>query len=176
MGAYFVVGFSCSTLLVPLTRGYQALGHVLLGVGAILAVVYGILQIRLRILERSLRPVSYAIPREAAAASLAGGLIYDVRSHGYFDPGAVRIQGSKRLDPYALDALSLDLAEARQVFVYCTCNREATSRRVARELESKLPMNARVIVIKGGLSAWRKAGLPIETVPSEDVTAMPVFV
>jgi hypothetical protein len=30
-------------------------------------------------------------------------------------------------------------------------------------------------VIKGGLSAWRKAGLPVEAVPQDEVTALPVF-
>ena len=30
-------------------------------------------------------------------------------------------------------------------------------------------------VIRGGLSAWRKAGLPVEAVPSEELAQMPVF-
>jgi hypothetical protein len=30
-------------------------------------------------------------------------------------------------------------------------------------------------VIKGGLSAWRKASLPVEQVPDEEIATLPVF-
>ena len=30
-------------------------------------------------------------------------------------------------------------------------------------------------VIKGGLSAWRKASLPVEPVPEAEIAALPVF-
>jgi hypothetical protein len=30
-------------------------------------------------------------------------------------------------------------------------------------------------VIKGGLGAWRKAGLPVEAVPHEEIMALPLF-
>jgi len=30
-------------------------------------------------------------------------------------------------------------------------------------------------VIKGGLGAWRKAGLPVEPVPASEMAQMPVF-
>jgi hypothetical protein len=30
-------------------------------------------------------------------------------------------------------------------------------------------------VIKGGLSAWRKASLPIEAVPDEEIAKLPAF-
>jgi rhodanese-related sulfurtransferase len=43
---------------------------------------------------------------------------------------------------------------------------------VARELEKN---GIRVAVIKGGLRAWKKAGLPIEAVPHEEVALLPVF-
>jgi rhodanese-related sulfurtransferase len=33
----------------------------------------------------------------------------------------------------------------------------------------------RSVVIKGGLRAWRKAGLPVEAVPEEEIAALPVF-
>jgi 3-mercaptopyruvate sulfurtransferase SseA len=33
----------------------------------------------------------------------------------------------------------------------------------------------RVTVIRGGLRAWAKAGLPVEPVPRDEVTALPVF-
>jgi hypothetical protein len=30
-------------------------------------------------------------------------------------------------------------------------------------------------VIKGGLSAWRKASLPVEPVPDDEIAILPVF-
>ncbi len=32
-----------------------------------------------------------------------------------------------------------------------------------------------VFVIKGGLTAWRKAGLPLESVPKDDLVKLPTF-
>jgi rhodanese-related sulfurtransferase len=50
--------------------------------------------------------------------------------------------------------------------------REATSARVAHMLREK-GFNAFVIV--GGLAAWRKAGEPVEVVPSDDLVHLPTF-
>ena len=50
--------------------------------------------------------------------------------------------------------------------------REATSARVAHLLREQ-GFNAYVII--GGLTAWRKAGYPIEAVPHEDLVHLPTF-
>jgi rhodanese-related sulfurtransferase len=44
--------------------------------------------------------------------------------------------------------------------------------RVARELQNR---GVRVSVIKGGLRAWKRAGLPVEGVPLEEMAALPSF-
>jgi len=49
---------------------------------------------------------------------------------------------------------------------------EATSARVARMLTEK---GFDAYVIEGGLKAWRKAGLPVEKVPEQDVELLPRF-
>ena len=49
---------------------------------------------------------------------------------------------------------------------------EATSARVARILKDK---GFDVYVMVGGLKAWRKAGLPLEKVPEEDLELLPRF-
>jgi rhodanese-related sulfurtransferase len=60
--------------------------------------------------------------------------------------------------------------------VYCTCARQATSTRVARELQTILQnKGVRVAVIRGGLRAWTKAGFPVEAVPREEMAVLPVF-
>jgi rhodanese-related sulfurtransferase len=122
--------------------------------------------------ERRRRTVSFSIPTEAAHAMSAGAWIYDVRSHGYLDRRALRIRGSRRLDPHSLHQTNEKIPAGQLVFVYCTCVREATSVRVARELEDN---GVRVAVIKGGLAAWKKAGLPVEGVPPEEIAVLPDF-
>jgi rhodanese-related sulfurtransferase len=84
----------------------------------------------------------------------------------------MRITGSRRLDPHTLHQSNQELPAGQLVFVYCTCVREATSVRVARELEKK---GIQVAVIKGGLRAWRKQGLPVEPVPEAEIAVMPAF-
>ena len=115
----------------------------------------------------------------AAAVALelaAGSHVYDVRSHGYCDARAVRIRGSRRLDPNALHQSNIDVPVGRALYVYCTCARQATSTRVARELKNVLQdKGVRVAVIRGSLRAWTKAGLPVEPVPSEEIATLPLF-
>lgn len=170
--SYFAVGFAFSGALQAITKGYRTFGR---AVGwAVIALVAGYLALQLWrwAKERGRRPVSFAIPSEAAHAMKAGACIYDVRSHGYLDRKAMRITGSRRLDPHTLHQSTEEFPAGQPVFVYCTCVREATSVRVARELEQN---GIRVAVIKGGLRAWTRQGLPIEAVPLEEVAVLPAF-
>ena len=113
-------------------------------------------------------------PTDAARTiSTDGAVIYDVRSHGYYDGKARRIQGSKRLEPNALNQRWLEMPpDGRMVYLYCTCQGDATSIRVAKEL---IDRGFHVAVIAGGLRAWRRAGLPLEPVPAEEVEPLPAF-
>ncbi len=113
--------------------------------------------------------------RGSGEGVLSGAQIYDVRSHGYFDANAIRIKGSKRLRSARAASNHAGFSKTK-VYLYCTCVREATSRRVARELAIKLQgTGVRIAVIKGGLRAWCKAGLPTEVVPPDDMAALPLF-
>jgi membrane protein DedA with SNARE-associated domain/rhodanese-related sulfurtransferase len=175
-GSYFLVGFVFSGALEAVTRGYDSVGRVV-GWGVIaLLVAYLLFRVWLWARGRALSAVPFATPADAAREMAAGALVYDVRSHGYFDPKATRIQGSKRLDPNALHQSDAELPADGIVFVYCTCVRQATSTRVARELQKVLHgKKVRVTVIQGGLRAWVKAGLPVEDVPPGEVATLPVF-
>ena len=171
-GSYFGVGFLFSDALGAITRGYQTFGRVVGWVVLLLIAGYVAFQIWLWIRVRALRTVPFAIPFEAAQQMAAGSFVYDVRSHGYFDAKAIRITGSRRLDPNALNRSSEEFPDGQRIFVYCTCVREATSARVAQELQNR---GVRVAVIKGGLRAWKSAGLPVETVPRDEMAALPTF-
>jgi rhodanese-related sulfurtransferase len=171
IGSYFGVGFLFSDALEAITRGYQTFGRVVGWVVIVLVAGYVAFQIWLWIRVRALRTVPFAIPSEAARQMSAGACIYDVRSHGYLDAKATRITGSRRLDPNALNRSSEEFPDGL-VYMYCTCVREATSVRVARELQHR---GVRVAVIKGGLRAWKGAGLPVEAVPLEEMAVFPAF-
>jgi len=172
------VGYLFSGAIGAITRGYHAFGRVAGWV--VMAAVAGYVgaQVWMWIKASRLSTVPLVDPAEAArGVSAENAVIYDVRSHGYYDPKATRIKGSRRLDPNALHQSAPhqsdeEMPGAQKVYLYCTCVREATSSRVARELIEK---GVKVAVIRGGLRKWRKAGLPTEAVPAEEMSALPVF-
>jgi membrane protein DedA with SNARE-associated domain/rhodanese-related sulfurtransferase len=103
-------------------------------------------------------------------------IIADVRSHGYYDPGMQRIKNSIRVEPSRLkeelEALREFMQPECEIYLYCSCAREATSVRVARMLEQE---SCSTKVIRGGLKAWIKAGGPLEPVPLSDMEHLPKF-
>ena len=176
VGAYFALGFLFSDALGAMVHGYQAAGRILGAIILALVAAYLLYLLWLWLKQRGLPPVTLADPAEAERASQGGAVIYDVRSHGYFDSKATRIRGSRRLDPNALNQPDTPLPGERAIYLYCTCARQATSARVARELQVKLKGKAvRIAVIRGGLRAWTRAGLPVEPVPAADMAALPLF-
>jgi membrane protein DedA with SNARE-associated domain len=122
VGAYFLAGYIFSDVLGALVRGYQTMGSVLLSVLIVGGTFYLAFQIRMWIKSRPLRAVPTVSPADALRDLSAGAaIIYDVRSHGYYDRNAVRIQGSRRLDPNGLNQCHLrDLPAGQQVYLYCT--------------------------------------------------------
>ncbi len=170
--SYFGVGYLFSDALATITRGFQSFGRVAGWVVAALMAGYMGFVIWQWIKVRALRTVPFAIPSEAAPHITLGARVYDVRSHGYLDAKAIRITGSRRLDPNLLTRFNEEPPDGPMVYVYCTCAREATSVRVARELQNQ---GVRVSVIKGGLRAWKNAGLPVEGVPLEEMAVLPRF-
>jgi membrane protein DedA with SNARE-associated domain/rhodanese-related sulfurtransferase len=170
--SYFGVGYLFSDALGAITRAYQSFGRaagwvvVALIAGYVGFVAWQWMKVR------ALRTVPFAVPSEAAQRITLGARVYDVRSHGYLDAKAIRITGSRRLDPNLLTRFNEESPEGPMIYVYCTCVREATSVRVARELQNR---GVRVAVIKGGLRAWKSAGLPVEGVPLDEMAALPSF-
>ena len=64
------------------------------------------------------------VPVEEVARQLATNpaslLLVDVRSHGYYDPGTARIQGSIRLEPNKLKETLHELPTDKDIYLYCT--------------------------------------------------------
>lgn len=172
-GGYFTVGFVFSDALETMTRGYETVGHI---VGWLLAaglVIYAASRIWIWRKGRELRKAPFVEPLDAARELSAGtAAVYDVRSHGYYLPNATRVRGSRRFDPNALNQVQLDFPLDKQIYLYCTCWRDATSSEVAHQLRKR---GVLCFVIRGGLQGWKKAGLPVEAVPAAEMTPLPVF-
>jgi membrane protein DedA with SNARE-associated domain/rhodanese-related sulfurtransferase len=173
VGLYFLIGFVFSGMLEMVIRRAERAGHVVAWILIAGIAVYVVFRFIVWFRSRVALSVSFIHPAEAARAAASGdAVIFDVRSHGYYDRNALRIRGSRRLDPNALHTFETQAAVEKQVYIYCTCRREATSKHVASALQEK---GVSCAVIQGGLRAWQKAALPVEPVPSDEVVALPSF-
>ena len=170
IGAYFVVGFIFSDMLGTVLRGYSAVGSVIGWAVGIAIVLWLANRVRLWLRSGVRHPVRMVTPKELAG--LADVVIYDVRSHGYRDDGTERILGSVRLEPNSISLTLEALPKDRFIVLYCTCIREATALKIARTLAAE---GIQAAVLKGGLSAWKKARMPLEPVPSDEVIPLPRF-
>ena len=171
-GVWFGGGYIFSGFLSAITRGYSAFGNVVtwvVGAGVLIWIAW---RIRLWTAGRKLRPVR--MMKAAQLAEAAGNfVVFDVRSHGYYEKDTKRIHGSARLEPNAIGEQAAALPKDKEIVLYCTCVREATSAKVARALEDR---GLKVSVLEGGFRAWKKAGLPVEAVPENEVVLLPKFV
>lgn len=171
VGSYFAAGYAFSDFLATLMRGYSIVGGAVGWiVGAGLAVWFAN-RVRLWLRYRNETPVPMVEPHEVAGRRHEFA-VFDVRSHGYYDSGTRRIEGSIRLEPNAISAQMERLPRNREIVLYCTCFREATAVKVSRMLAEKgIPSS----VLRGGLGAWRKADLPLEPVPDDEIVPLPKF-
>jgi len=174
VSAYWTLGFLFGDAVDPIKRAMQDFSRVGGWIAFVVVTGYLVYLIWNWIKAGTFGAIPRVHPTEAARKiSADGAVIYDVRSHGYYTQKARRIQGSKRLEPNALNQQSLEVPpDGRMVYLYCTCQGDATSIRVAKAL---IDRGFHVAVIAGGLRAWRRAGLPLESVPVEEVEPLPAF-
>lgn len=169
--AYWSVGYVFSDFLGAITRGYAVFGNILVWIAGAGVLVWLTYRIRLLLHSRNLAPVTHLQPHYVAGR-LSDFAIFDVRSHGYYESKTTRIAGSTRLEPNALSLEIAKLPRDGRIVLYCTCSGDETSTRVARTLAEH---GIEASVLAGGLRAWKKAGLPLEQVPREEVIALPSF-
>jgi membrane protein DedA with SNARE-associated domain/rhodanese-related sulfurtransferase len=181
VAAWSVTGFLFAPFLRDVVRWVERVGHITAATFFAIVLLYV-----LWLVVSSLRDTRFSEIEKVAAADLFEiirtsthdrlVIIADVRSHGYYDPGMQRIKNSIRVEPSRLKEELVALREFMQpeceIYLYCSCAREATSVRVARMLEQE---NCSTKVIQGGLRAWVKAGGPLEPVPAGDVEHLPRF-
>jgi membrane protein DedA with SNARE-associated domain/rhodanese-related sulfurtransferase len=170
VSAYFGAGFLFSDFLSAMVRGYSSAGTLLGWLVAAAAAAWLANRVRLWLRSRNDAPVRLMTPEQVMAQPES--VIFDVRTHGYYEEGTMRIQGSSRLEPNTLDEQLDRIPRDRQIVLYCTCLKEASAMRVARLLAER---GFHSVVLHGGLGAWKRAGLPVEPVPAEDVVLLPRF-
>jgi rhodanese-related sulfurtransferase len=174
--AWCGAGFLFSDFLGSLTNGYQAGGRILLWLVALAAAIYFGYHVWLLVRAAALSYVPRVSASEVARrlySELHGDMVvFDVRSHGYYSNKASRVKGSVRLEPNTILQQTASLPNDKEIVLYCTCHRQATSMRVARILQQQ---GFRSSVIKGGMRAWKKGGFPLETVPADDLVLLPTF-
>jgi membrane protein DedA with SNARE-associated domain len=123
-GTYFLLGYLFSNFLGAILLRMESASEfvkVLLIAGLIAYFVYRAW------LAWRLRVGFVDVPRMTAAEAAAiladrpGEVAFvDVRSHGYYEPGAMRIQGSTRFEPNRLSDSIAALPEDKLIFLYCT--------------------------------------------------------
>jgi len=169
---YWGAGYLFSDFLGAITRGYSQFSSFVAWTVAIFVACWIVYRSLMAVRERKQIKVAKVSPRDVVKRSDSVA-IYDVRSHGYYEANAKRIEGSTRFEPSALNQPSAPaLPRDKEIVLYCTCIREATSIKVARVLAER---GYNVSVLTGGLRAWKKAGLPTEPVPQDEVVQLPTF-
>jgi len=175
------VGYFFSRYIKWVTDTLAIVGHVAMGFVLLVLLGYAGLWIFVSVRDRRYRNVNRISPDEVVERLENPDpshpiVIADVRSHGYYDPGMLRIKNSIRVEPNRLgaelDALRETLAPECDIYVYCSCVRDATSIRIAHAMETR---GTKVHVIEGGLRAWLKAGWPTELVPAGELRHLPRF-
>ena len=181
VSTWILTGYIFSTFLHDIVASVQRVGHAFTVL--VLFLVAGYLT---SIVIFSIRARKYNKIRKISAESLRERLqsltpdklviIADVRSHNYYDPGMMRIKNSIRVEPTRLKeefaALREFMAPECEIYLYCSCIRDTTSKRVAHMLQEE---NCHTQVIEGGMKAWIRAGGELESVPAADIQHLPRF-
>jgi membrane protein DedA with SNARE-associated domain len=124
VGAYIGVGFLFHDFLAVITRGLHAASHImteLLAAAVVGYVVYKIWLFRKHKVYRVLPRVQVEeLARKLAAEGKEKIQLVDVRSHGYYDSGTMRIKGSLRIEPNHLSEEVKILPKDKDIYLYCT--------------------------------------------------------
>jgi membrane protein DedA with SNARE-associated domain len=122
--AYGSLGFLFRDFLVAITHGFQTAGRaveMVLLLGLIAYVLYRVQLYRKHSIYRIVPRVQVEeLAHKLASEDKDNVLLVDVRSHGYYDPNAARIQNSIRLEPNNLPEEIKNLPKDKDIYVYCT--------------------------------------------------------
>jgi hypothetical protein len=115
------VGYLFSDALETIKGGFATAGTVIewaFGLGLLAWTAN-----RVRVMRREKKlvaPPSISVAEASERLAATAALVFDVRSHGYYDPGSFRIQGSLRLDPHTVLENLGDFPQDKEILLYCT--------------------------------------------------------
>src|SRR5689334_479347 len=123
-GAYITIGLAFSGVISALMSRMHSAGRAMEWVIALAVFGYVCYRIWLYWRHRKYRVVPRVQASELALrlkdTDAEHVLIVDVRSHGYYDPGATRIRGSIRVEPANLTEALKTVPKDKLIYVYCT--------------------------------------------------------
>jgi membrane protein DedA with SNARE-associated domain/rhodanese-related sulfurtransferase len=159
---YTLLGYVFSHEIVRLSIYLSRLGASVLLLLAVAVALYIGFKIRQRRRFRKTLSVSRVTPEELKAKmdAKASILIFDLRNRLDCDTDPVRIPGAFHVLPEHIYFQPRDIARGQEIVLYCTCPNEATSARVALQLQRR--GFALAHPLQGGLDAWRERDFPVE--------------
>ncbi|HEY7097454.1 MAG TPA: VTT domain-containing protein [Terriglobales bacterium] len=122
--AYFLVGYLFRDFLASILYGFQTAGRAVEATVVVAIIAYTGYRIWLYRKHRVYRVVPRIqveeLSRRLMSEDKESVLLVDVRSHGYYDPGAARLKGSIRLEPNNLAEELKILPKDKEIYLYCT--------------------------------------------------------
>ena len=120
--AYTLGGYSFSRVIKDVARIFETVGRTVEWAVGLALLGYFVYRFWLYWTHRVYRVVPRVQVGEVVQRLDAGEdlMIFDVRSHGYYDAGAKRIQGSLRFEPNKLQDTIKTLPKNKLIFLYCT--------------------------------------------------------
>ncbi len=120
--AYGGAGFVFSRILRDILRAFETVGRAVEVVFILAIIGYAMYRVYLYWTHRVYRVVPRVLVDELIARRDAGEelILADVRSHGYYDAGTLRIRGSIRIEPNNLKESTKSLHKEKPIFLYCT--------------------------------------------------------
>ncbi|WP_371417187.1 VTT domain-containing protein [Granulicella sp. L60] len=169
---YVGVGYVFADRLNVAITYVTRFGHLLavaIGVPLILYAAWRAITLIRMIHKLRLRKISPSLLRQRLDADENIALV-DLVSFDETEPFP-GIPGAIRVDPQRLRVPGhVKVPKDLDVVLYCSSARELTSARVALALRRKGV--ARVWVLEGGLTAWKKLGFPVEPIPASNRAAI----
>jgi membrane protein DedA with SNARE-associated domain len=120
--AYACGGFAFSKVIRDVAKIFETVGHAVTWIIGLAFIVYLGYRFYIYWKHRAERVVPRVQVGELERRLDAGEdlRILDVRSHGYYDAGSLRIRGSARFEPNNFDTAVKALPKDQLIFLYCT--------------------------------------------------------
>lgn len=121
---YGSIGYLSRDFVARITQRIQSASHVFAGVILLAILVYAAYRIvqywRYKVTDVVPRIAVEELARRINARETEDVIVIDVRSHGYYDPGASRIAGSIRFEPNRLAEELKLLPRDKDIYLYCS--------------------------------------------------------